>query len=75
VAITGDTGDCDSLPDLVGDADLAVIEATYAGETGISADALRRVHLTESRAVELGRMAKEHMLIHQVRSVTKTDGR
>jgi ribonuclease BN (tRNA processing enzyme) len=67
VAITGDTGLCDSLRKLVRDVDLAVIEATAEKSSDLSEEMLARVHLSEDIAVELGRTAKEYILVHRGR--------
>jgi len=61
VAYTGDSRMCKSLEDLVTGADLAIIEATFEQHP----DPERKVHLTEIEARSLGKMAKEHLLIHK----------
>ena len=65
VAITGDTGLTDAVRRLVKDADLALIEATNETSTEMEAEFLRNVHLAEDIAVELGRTAKEFILVHK----------
>ncbi|MFW9909691.1 MAG: MBL fold metallo-hydrolase [Candidatus Thorarchaeota archaeon] len=60
IAYTGDSRMCKSLEDLVADAHLAVIEATYDEHPNSD----RKVHLTEKEAKKLGKKAKEHLLIH-----------
>lgn len=65
VAITGDTGLCDSLRELVKGVDLAVIEATAGKKTDLSPAMLEKVHLAEDVAAELGRTAKEYILVHK----------
>ena len=65
VAITGDTGFCDTLQDLVADADLAVLEATFAESEGVSPEVLNNVHLSEDVARKVGRQAKRYMLVHR----------
>ncbi len=67
VAVTGDTGMCPELEDLVRGTDLAVIEATFRSTEGIDAETFRRVHLTEAMAAEIGSLAKESVLIHSSR--------
>jgi ribonuclease Z len=67
VAISGDTGDCPELRQLVRDADLAIIEATYARSSDATPDELAKVHLSEELAVEIGALAKEYMLVHRGR--------
>ena len=66
VAITGDTGDCESVRELVGGADLAIVEATLTGETAKDDEVLRNVHLSEALANEIGSLAKKHILVHRV---------
>ena len=69
VAITGDTGSDADLETLVRDADLAIIEATYSDDLEVSEESLRRVHLSDSLASELGKLAKHHMLVHRIRKL------
>jgi ribonuclease Z len=64
VAITGDTGFCPSLKPLVQNADLAIIEATYKTDRG-KAEYLKKVHLSEQLAQQLGKTAKKFMLVHK----------
>ncbi|MFW9918829.1 MAG: MBL fold metallo-hydrolase [Candidatus Thorarchaeota archaeon] len=61
VSFTGDSRMCQGLADLATDADLAIIEATYEQHP----DPKRKVHLIELEARELGRKAKEFLLIHR----------
>lgn len=68
ICYTGDSRMCRGLDDLVTDVDLAVIEATYEQHP----DTSRKVHLTEIEARELGRKAKEFVLIHRKPDVGKT---
>lgn len=67
VAVSGDTGQCPSLTELVKDADLAIIEATYESSVGRSRDVLRKVHLSEDIAHEIGKSAKNYILVHKGR--------
>ncbi|UCD63499.1 MAG: ribonuclease Z [Candidatus Zixiibacteriota bacterium] len=67
VAVTGDTGMCPQLEDIVRDADLAVIEATYESSEGRSRELLEKVHLSEDLARPLGDLAKEYILVHKGR--------
>jgi ribonuclease Z len=67
VAITGDSGMCDALKELVRDADLALIEATFTNEMDVSPEVLETVHLNERLASELGKLAKQFQLIHRIR--------
>jgi ribonuclease BN (tRNA processing enzyme) len=61
VAYTGDSRMCQSIRDLVTDADLAIVEATYQQHPKPD----RRVHLTEMEAKELGSKAKASLLVHK----------
>lgn len=74
VAVTGDTGSDADLKTLVQDADLAIIEATYGDDYDVVDEALRRTHLSERLAMELGRLAKRHMLVHRIRKLRSSDG-
>lgn len=65
VAVTGDTGICPSLRELVRGADLAIIEATHERSKEVNQDILKRVHLSADLAKELGKLAKKYILIHQ----------
>ncbi|UCG62776.1 MAG: ribonuclease Z [Candidatus Zixiibacteriota bacterium] len=67
VAVTGDTGDCESLRALVKDADLAIIEATYLNSHGKDRRLLEAVHLSEDIAGKIGESAKECILVHKAR--------
>jgi len=61
VAFTGDSRMCQSLEDLVTDADFAIIEATFKEHPNPA----QKVHLTETEATTLGKKAKEFVLIHK----------
>ncbi len=65
IAVSGDTGDCPALRELVADADLAVIEATYARSADADPDMLKQVHLSAEIAAEIGKTAREYILIHR----------
>ncbi|MHA1924966.1 MAG: MBL fold metallo-hydrolase [Candidatus Thorarchaeota archaeon] len=65
IAYTGDTRMCTGAEDVVRDADLAIIEATRK-ETP---ESKRRVHLSEEEARNLGKLAKEFILIHRIPSI------
>jgi ribonuclease Z len=65
VAITGDTGTEAELKDLVRDADLAIIEATFDDSTKFDPEALQKVHLTKEYAEDLGKLAKDYILVHK----------
>ena len=64
IAYSGDTRLCTGVETVVRDADLAIIEATRK-ETP-APDSGHRVHLSISEAEDLGKLAKEYMLIHKV---------
>jgi ribonuclease Z len=65
VAITGDTGFCSSLNELVRGADLAIIEATHEKSKEVSKEILMKVHLSVELAKELGKTAKNYIIVHQ----------
>jgi ribonuclease BN (tRNA processing enzyme) len=65
IAITGDTGISSPLKELVAGADLAIIEATYRESAEAGEDSLQRVHLSEDVAREIGKLAKEFILLHK----------
>jgi ribonuclease BN (tRNA processing enzyme) len=65
VAITGDTGFCPALKELVKGADLAIIEAAHERSTDVSKETLEKVHLSEDLAKEIGKLAKEFILVHR----------
>ena len=67
VAISGDTGECDGLRELVKDADLAVIEATFEKSSDVSDEQLKQVHLSEELAHDIGKLAKDYILVHKGR--------
>ncbi len=67
VAISGDTGLCKPLKELVEGADLAILESTYKRSEGVSEEYLKRVHLSEDLAKEIGEKAKEFILVHKER--------
>lgn len=65
IAISGDTGMCPSLKELVKGADLAIIEATIQTSKGAKKETLEKVHLSEDLAKEVGKLAKDFILIHK----------
>jgi ribonuclease Z len=67
VVISGDTGDCESLRENVRGADLAIIEATFRSSDEESEEQLKKVHLSEDLATEIGGTAKEYILVHKGR--------
>ena len=66
IAVTGDTGDCPSVRDLVKGADLAIIEATFNGLEEYEPEMLKKVHLSEQIAHEIGKTAREYILVHRI---------
>ena len=64
IGYTGDTRLCPGAENVVRDADLAIIEATRK-ETP-APDSGHRVHLSIDEAEELGKLAKEFILIHKI---------
>lgn len=67
VAVTGDCGRASPLAELVKDVDLAIIEGTYPTSAGKHKEALDKVHLSEEMACELGKLAREFVIVHRVR--------
>jgi ribonuclease BN (tRNA processing enzyme) len=65
VAITGDCGFASPVKELVQGVDLAVIEATYRARAEADQESLERVHLSQDIAEEMGRLAKEFILVHR----------
>jgi hypothetical protein len=65
IAISGDTGTDGDLKSLIKDADLAIIEATFASSKNVPCEAIKKVHLSEDVAKELGKLAKQYILIHK----------
>jgi ribonuclease Z len=65
VAISGDTGICTSLKELVKGADLAIIEATHQRSEEAGKESLEKVHLSEDVAKEIGKLAREFILVHK----------
>lgn len=65
IAISGDTGLCPSLKPLIRGADLAILDATYKTNAEAGRKALRKVHLSEEVAGELGKLAKDYILVHK----------
>ena len=61
VVISGDTGICQSLRTFAKGADLAILEATTREKIAENSE----VHLSIEEATEIGKTAKEFILIHQ----------
>jgi ribonuclease BN (tRNA processing enzyme) len=61
IVISGDTGMCQSLKKFAKGADLAILEATAKERTAKNFE----VHLSIEEATEIGKTAKESILIHQ----------
>jgi len=64
VVYSGDTGLCRSLADEVRGADLAILEATWKRRKDHA-----EIHMSEEEATELGRKAKDFLLIHRLRDL------
>ncbi len=64
IAVTGDTAVCPGLISLVQGADLALIDATLTKDEETE-ELLNKLHLSEEKAKEIGKLAKEYILIHQ----------
>ncbi len=62
IVYSGDTGLCESLVREVDGADLAILEATWKERK----ERYREVHLSEEEAIELGRTAKDFLLVHRL---------
>jgi len=65
IAISGDTGICTSLKELVKGADLAILEATYLKSAKVNKESLEKLHLSEDLAKEIGKLAKDFILVHK----------
>ena len=65
IAVSGDTGFCPSLERLAKGADLAIIEASYKKSKGVDREILKKVHLSEDLAQEIGGLAKNFLLVHR----------
>jgi ribonuclease Z len=65
VAVTGDTGDCPAVRELVSGADLAVVEATFTDEDVVEPGTLDKVHLDTRRAEMIGSLARDYILVHR----------
>ncbi|MDI6847351.1 MAG: ribonuclease Z [Candidatus Bathyarchaeia archaeon] len=61
IVISSDTGMCQSLKKFVKDADLAILEATAKEKTAKNLE----VHLSIEEVAEIGKTAKDFILIHQ----------
>ncbi len=59
IVYTGDTGYFELLRSHITGADLAIIEGTHEGEPS-------NYHLSVSQAKELGKLAKNHLIIHRI---------
>jgi len=63
VAISGDTGMCSGLVELVEGADVAYIDSTLKEEEATD-KILYNLHLTKKKAEEIGKLAKKYIPIH-----------
>ncbi|HCL90483.1 MAG TPA: hypothetical protein DHW70_04090 [Candidatus Atribacteria bacterium] len=64
VAISGDTGICSGLRNLVEGADLALIDSTLNKDEETD-ELLEKLHLSKEKAEEIGKLAKKYILIHR----------
>ena len=64
VAISGDTGICSGLKNLVEGADLALIDSTLNKDEETD-ELLDKLHLSKEKAEEIGKLAKKYILIHR----------
>jgi ribonuclease Z len=69
VGYTGDTRLCSGAESVVRDADLSIIEATK--KVTPSPDSGHRIHLSIEEAKELGKLAKDYVLIHKLPDIKK----
>jgi ribonuclease BN (tRNA processing enzyme) len=67
IAISGDTGICSTLKELVKGADIAFIEATIPSSKKAPTEIIEKVHLSEDLAHEVGKLAKYYILIHKTK--------
>ncbi len=65
VAISGDTGLCSSLRGLINGADVAIIESVYERSSDADKEILEKVHLSEDIAKDIGKLAKEYIIVHK----------
>ncbi len=63
IAISGDTGMCSGLIELVRGADEAYIDSTLTEEE-VTDSLLNHLHLTKKKAEEIGKLAKKYIPIH-----------
>lgn len=63
IAISGDTGLCPALIDLVKDADIALIDSSLPNNE-LTEERLYKLHLTRQKAREIGRLARKYIPIH-----------
>lgn len=65
IAITGDTGLNNGVRELVSDTDLAIIEATFRNSADVDDEIIKHVHLAEDIAHDLGKLARNYVLVHK----------
>jgi ribonuclease BN (tRNA processing enzyme) len=63
IAITGDTGLCVALEELVRGADIALIDSSLK-ESEATEERLSKLHLSEEKAREIGKLARKYIPIH-----------
>jgi ribonuclease BN (tRNA processing enzyme) len=73
IALSGDTGTKAPLDELVKGVDLAILEATYENSSTMEPVYLEKVHLSEDIAHNIGRLAKDYILIHKGKRRVKAD--
>ena len=71
IVISGDTGDCPSLREIVRGADLAILEATYTEHEEVDKELLEKVHLSLDLALQIGHAAQRCILVHRRRKTGK----
>ena len=63
IAITGDTGLCQNLRDLVKDTDIALIDSTLDG-CKATEERVKKLHLSKEKAMEIGKLSRLYIPIH-----------
>jgi len=63
IAITGDTGLCVALEELVRGADIALMDSSLK-ESEVTEERLYKLHLSEEKAREIGKLARKYIPIH-----------
>ncbi len=63
IAISGDTGLCNALYELVRGSDIALIDSSLRSNE-VTEERLYKLHLSEEKAQEIGKLAKQYIPIH-----------